>query len=260
MSHLISYSALELPNPGKKGILKKLDNDYFEIILGAWGTTGNGGWIYDEQAAINYMNQDSQWLQAIRDQQLRSEWGHPVRQPGMTDQEWFQRIHTILESNWSSHIRKIHLSTNTVTDKKGRKVIAVIGEVTPSGKHADAFRRQLENPDEDVSYSVRSFARKCFRTHRKFINKIINFDSVGTPGIGVASKRYTPSMEAMQYGDATAALDEWELNLESLESEMNESMESGDELSMEAAEKGLSFLHDLVTPKQELYIPAQYRY
>ena len=212
MTAFASYASVALPNPGKKGILKKLDNDYFEIILGAFGAFGNGGWLYDEKSAIEYIQNSPDFLELIKLRRLRSEWGHPVRTPGMTDVQWFERINTILESNWSSHIRKIHLSKDVVKDEKGRSVIAIIGEVTPCGPHASDFRRCLENPDEDVNYSIRSFARRDFKTQRKHITKIIGWDSVWNPGIKVASKFNTPSLESSS--DVGAMLDSVEASLE----------------------------------------------
>ena len=48
----------------KKGILKQLDNGYYEIILGAFGASA-GSYLRHNQ------------LDKIADKQLRSEWGHP---------------------------------------------------------------------------------------------------------------------------------------------------------------------------------------
>lgn len=207
----VSYSNVALASSGKKGILKKLDHDYVEIILGAFSAFGNGGWLYDLATARRYIETDREFLGLIQSGRLRSEWGHPVRQPWMSDQDWFIRICTILESNWSSHIRKISLSYDTVTDERGRKVVAVIGEVCPTGPKAEEFRRQLENPYEDVNYSIRSFAKKNFNNMTKHVTKIVNWDNVWIPGIGVTSKYNTPSLESKS--DVCRMLDEAEFNI-----------------------------------------------
>lgn len=212
--YFATYSNVALANTGKEGILKKLDRGYYEIILGAFAAFGNGGWMYDEKTAKSYIESDREFLAELKGGRMYSEWGHPVRAPGMTDPQWFERICSILESNTSSHIRAINLSYNTVTDERGRKVVAVIGEVAPAGKQASSFRDMLENPDMDVPYSIRSFARKEFKTNRKHITKIITWDSVTTPGIAVASKYKTPSLESKQH--VSQLLDEAEFNLERL--------------------------------------------
>lgn len=220
MAAFATYASVAMPGPGKKGILKKLDNNYSEVLVGAFGAFGNGGWLYDERSAIQYMQNNPEFLQLLAQKRLRSEWGHPVRTPGMTDIEWFERVNTLLESNWSSHIRKLHLSTDTVKDEKGRAVVAIIAEVTPCGPHAVQFERIMENPDEDLNYSIRSFARRDFNTQRKHITKIITFDSVWTPGIKAISKFNTPSMES---GSVVAnMLDETEFYLDGLRGEYND--------------------------------------
>lgn len=241
MTKFASYASVSLPTPGKKGILKKLDNDYFEIIVGAFGAFGNGGWLYDEKTSIDYFENNPEFLNLIKNRRLRSEWGHPRREAGMTDMQWLQRVHEIAEPNWSSHIRALHLSSNTVKDERGRNVVAVIGEVTPCGPNAEAFRRCLENPDEDVSYSVRSFARKNFSNGRKYLKKIVTFDSVWEPGIKAVNKFNTPSMESSQLDisndtDVGIILDQAEFHLESIsnaarqEALTNESFESNDDI------------------------------
>lgn len=205
-----SYSNVALAGSGKRGILKKLDNGYYEIILGAFGAFGNGGWLYDERSALRYLEQNVEFIQLLQQGRIRSEWGHPVRQPGMSDADWFVRINTILESNWSSHIRRVRTSTDTVKDERGRAVVACIGEVTPCGVHGAAFQRMLDNPDEDVNYSIRCFADRDFRQMRKHLTRIVNWDTVGDPGVKVASKYMTPSLESKE---VARMLDEAEFQL-----------------------------------------------
>src|SRR5690606_3593185 len=126
-SNVVEYTNVALATTGKNGVLKKLDGNYYEIILGAFGAFGNGGWLYDERTAMNYLYNNHEFRNLIQRGQLRSEWGHPRRQPGMTDMEWIQRIHEIYEPNWSSHIRTVRTSFDTVKDERGRAVVAIIG-------------------------------------------------------------------------------------------------------------------------------------
>lgn len=218
---IASYSNIALAGSGKKGILKKLDNNYHEIILGAFAAFGNGGWLYDLKSAMRYIENDREFLNLLQAGRLRSEWGHPRRDPGMNDREWFMRICDIVESNTASHIRRIRVSMDTVKDERGRYVAAVIGEVTPSGPQASCFQRQLENPDEDVNYSIRCFAHRNLGNMTKHINRIITWDNVNDPGIAVASKYQTPSLESKQ--DVGRMLDEAEFHLTRLKESMEQS-------------------------------------
>lgn len=221
----LSFSNILLSQTGKKGVLKELDGGYYEIMLGAFGTNGNGGWIYNTESAMRYVKSDREFMYMLNSGRLRSEWGHPVREPGMSDAEWFTRINTIYEPNTSSHIRKIDFSANLVRDAKGRSVVAIIGQVRPSGKNSQEFKEQLENPHEDVNYSVRSFARRDFRNMNKHITKIVTWDNVFDPGIKVASKYHTPSLESSRIdfedpNQVASMLDSYEFNVNQLKDEV----------------------------------------
>jgi hypothetical protein len=208
----MSYGNIALPSSGKQGILKKLDSGYVEIILGAFGTFGNGDWLYDTASAMKVFNSDPDFRRMLEAGRLKSEWGHPVRPPGLTDAEWFIRICTIYEPNVSSHIRRVTPSFDTIVDAKGRKVVAIIGEVKGSGPHSREFNESLENPHEDVNYSIRCFAEKNFSNSTKYMKKIVNWDSVTDPGVPIANKYATPSMESRF--QVARMLDEAEFDLD----------------------------------------------
>lgn len=242
----IVYSNVMLPGPGKQGVLKKLDNGYYEILIGAFAAHGNGGWFYDLASAERYINSNPEFLFMLNNRRLRSEWGHPVREPGMSDADWLIRVNTVLEANWSSHIRAIRLSYNTVKDAKGRFVVAIIAEVSPTGPHRDSMLRILENPDEDLNYSIRSFAKRDFRNLVKHITKIITWDTVGDPGIGEISKYATPSMESklsiVSPEDVSVILDQYEFNLHSV----RDSLEFGDsDMSFESKDTAYKIIDSL---------------
>lgn len=249
--YVSSYQNIALAGNGKKGILKQLDNGYYEIILGAFAAFGNGGWLYDANAALRYMQNDREFIQLLENRRLRSEWGHPRREPGMSDQQWFIRICEIMENNVSSHIRRIRVSMDTVKDERGRCVAAVIGEVRPSGPHEAAFGRMLENPDEDVNYSIRCFAHKNFRNMTKHINRIITWDSVFDPGIKVASKYKTPSLESK---DVSVILDEVEFNLDRIREGMVDPANADSFESMSPFVKIIDSLYEDTSTK--VYMPS----
>lgn len=240
----VVYSNVMLPGPGKKGILKELDNGYYEVLIGAFATHGNGGWFYDLDSAVRYMNSNAEFLHLLNNRRLRSEHGHPKRTKGMSDIDWMQRVHEIEESNWSTHIRKIRLSHDTVKDAKGRYVVAIIGEVTPCGAHRDAMLRTIENPDEDLNYSIRSFARRDFRNMRKHITKIITWDTVTDPGIGEISKYNTPSMESKVLNlenpsEVSRVLDQYDFDLNRLK----DSVETGGAESFESKDSAYQLIN-----------------
>ena len=209
-----SYSNIVLSGSGKQGILKKLDNGYYELILGALAAYGNGNWLYDEGSGKQYIENDREFLAELQGGRLKGEWGHPRRPAGMSDQDWFVRINEIYEDNTCVTFRNVSLSMDIIKDEKGRRVVGIIGQVKPSGKQARSFQDMLENPEEDTPFSIRCFARKDFGNMRKHINKIVTWDYVTQPGIAVASKYNTPSLESKFQVDRM--LDEAEFSLNGL--------------------------------------------
>lgn len=259
----LSFSNVLLSQTGKKGVLKELDSGYYEILLGALGTNGNGGWIYNKESALRYMNNDKEFKYMLNSGRLRSEWGHPVRHPGMTDAEWFVRVNTIYEPNTSSHIRRVRPTTELIKDARGRAVVGLVGEVRPSGKNSAEFKEQLENPHEDVNYSVRSFAKRDFRNMNKHITKIVTWDNVFDPGIKLASKYHTPSLESnrIDFEDpesVAAALDSYEFNVSQLKDQIGSLDSIG---SFESQSEIITIIDSLVEKTStSVFIPKQSKF
>ncbi|MNY26398.1 hypothetical protein D3C86_1602450 [compost metagenome] len=146
-------------------------------------------------------------MRMLETARLRGECGHPRFQPGMSQLAWFSRVNDIYEPNICFHIRRIRLAPGV--DDQGRAVTMVIGEVRESGKESAWFDKQMQNRDEDVCFSIRSFTEDKIvaGVKTKFLKKIVTWDTVNEPGIVKSSKYGTASMESL----ATAGAPEAEL-------------------------------------------------
>ncbi|MCY1291308.1 hypothetical protein D9M68_20480 [compost metagenome] len=193
----IVYQCSVLQGQNKVGDLKKLDNGYYEVRLGALGAFNAQGWLYSEAEGRRLLEGSGGLMRMIETARLRGECGHPRYRPGMSQLEWFTRVNDIYEPNVCFHIRRMRLEAGT--DEKGRAVTMVIGEVKSSGKESAWFDRQLENRDEDVCFSVRSFTddRVVNGVKTKFLKKIVTYDTINEPGIPKSSKYHTASMESL---------------------------------------------------------------
>ncbi|MNZ56886.1 hypothetical protein D3C78_748460 [compost metagenome] len=136
-------------------------------------------------------------MRMIDSARLRGECGHPRFQPGMSQLAWFSRVNDIYEPNVCVHIRRIRLEPGV--DEKGRAVTMVVGEVKSSGKESAWLDRQLENTDEDVCFSIRSFTedKVIGGIKTKLLKKIVTWDTVNEPGIAKSSKYGTASLESL---------------------------------------------------------------
>ena len=174
--------------------LKKDSNGYYYVTLGALNTFNSANEFYAlTQNVKDLFTKDSSVLmRRLKAGYLKGEVGHPKLEPGMSREQFFSRNMRIDERNVCVHIKEIVLEETDIDSGygDGSKVVIVSGWVKPSGPHADALERDLENPDVNVAFSIRSF------TSNKMVNgvlvkeiaQVITWDWVTEPGIAKANK------------------------------------------------------------------------
>lgn len=202
---IATYECLTLKAAQARGLKGKLAKDedgyYKDVVLGAFGVHNTAGQYYDAEAGRRYFENDRQFIEKLEKGYLYSEMGHPKRAPGMTDREWLARVHTVEETNKCAHFRNIKLVTGVIQDKvTGRDVIAILGDVKPTGAHKQEMIDAFENNYENVAFSIRSITNDSVENNRwvKRIKRIITFDCVTSngPGIEFANKHSSPSLES----------------------------------------------------------------
>lgn len=206
MDQRIVYQCNVLKGINKVGDLKKLDNGYYEVRLGALGAFNAAGWLYSEREGRQLLEGSNGLMRMInQNNALRGECGHPRFQTGMNQLAWFSRVNDIYEPNVCFHIRRLILEPGK--DDRGRAVTMILGEVRASGKESAWFDKQMENRDENVCFSIRSFTedRIVSGVKTKFLKKIVTWDTVNEPGITLSSKHGTPSLESIYTGEIPEA-------------------------------------------------------
>lgn len=193
------FEVTALKGVNKVGTIKRLDNNYIEVILGALEFPNSIGAIYDMDRAMRFFAPGSIFQRRIEQGFLRGELGHPKERECINYRDYVQRIHEIEEKNWIIHIRRVRVVPGYRLPT-GQVVTAIIGEVTPTGVHAHIVERILQNPDENLAFSIRSMAtdRIVGGQRRKYLDNVITFDVVNEPGIAVATKYNAPSCESEQ--------------------------------------------------------------
>jgi hypothetical protein len=117
--------------------------------------------------------------------------------PGMTTEQFVNRIFSIYEANICCHFREVTLDFDRVKDANGKPVIAIIAWVKPSGPMGPALEKSLENPAENVCFSIRAFTDdyRDGLTVKRVLRTIVTWDYVNEPGIAVAEKFKAPALE-----------------------------------------------------------------
>jgi hypothetical protein len=109
------------------------------------------------------------------------------------------RVRRIDEDRICMHIRKVWIDYS-FKNLKGQPIIAILGEIRPSGPRGPALKDQLENRFEDVCFSIRSLTHDFNSGGRltKNFKMIVTWDYVNEPGLDVARKWNSPAMESLK--------------------------------------------------------------
>lgn len=198
-----SLSCTALLGTNKAGTLKCDADGYYTVILGALDVFNSTGAFYPEASARHLFQQSGSLMRRIASGNLRGEYGHPRYQPGMTMDDFVNRVRDIYEPHVCMHIRKVTVDYTTYRNAQGQPVITIIGEVKPSGPMGPALKEQFENKHEDVCFSIRSLTNDEFSMGRvnKHIKLIVTWDYVNEPGLANAHKWNAPGLESYKEDD-----------------------------------------------------------
>lgn len=200
-----SLSCTALVGTNKAGTLKPDADGYYQVVLGALDVFNNTGAFYPEATARQLFQASSSLMRRIASGNLRGEYGHPTPEPGMSIDAFIARVRRIDEDRICMHIRKVWVDYS-FKNLQGQPIIAILGEIRPSGPRGPALKDQLENRFEDVCFSIRSLTHDYPANGRmtKNFKMIVTWDYVNEPGLDVARKWNAPSMENLK--DAAGAM------------------------------------------------------
>lgn len=189
-----------LQGTGKQGILRPDADGRYEVVLGGLNVFNSAGEYYVYEAAKHLFDASSQLQRRAKRASLRGEYGHPKMLPGMSNEQFANRVMSIYEDCVSHIIHEVFLDFDRVKDEKGKPVIAIIGKIEPSGPHAESLRRSLENAGENVCFSIRAFTddQRIGGVNHRTLRTIVTWDYVNEPGISIANKFSSPSLESLQ--------------------------------------------------------------
>lgn len=243
-SDRIGFSCTALVGTNKVGNLKRDADGYYEVVLGALDVFNHSGQFWPASSSVKEIFQKSSaFMRRISRAALRCEYGHPKKEGNMTMPEYAHRLTQIWEHMVCCHIKEVWLETSRVKDKDGRVVIAIMGKIRPSSTPWGlALEKQLQNPHENVCFSIRAVTSDTmqFGRYDKTIKEIITWDYVNEPGIAVANKYSVPSLESL---DGTApdsgcleVLEEVEVPVTMLRSFIESRRNTGMGISMESSD------------------------
>ena len=157
----VRFTSTRLVGTGKKGIIKPDETGYYTFPMGGLNAFNSAGEYYTLEGAVELFRESSILMRRMDKGYLKSELGHPKKIPGMSDDQYLERIMTIEETNVVAHIKELWLDHDFGIKNpqfKNPALVAIMGKIRPSGPHGPALEASIQNPCENVGFSIQTTA------------------------------------------------------------------------------------------------------
>jgi hypothetical protein len=204
---IIQFESSKLKYKNKKGILKPDADGYYDVVVGGLNVYNSANEYYTLEEAKELFNKSSRFMQRVEGGYLKSEVGHPAWKTGQNFTDYLRRILTIDDQNICGHFKTVWLDPDfgkNNTDLGNNKAVGIMAKVRPTGIHAAVLESAINNPHENLSFSIRAITtdtRENGQTYRA-LKTIVTFDLVNEPGIKFANKFDNPSLENINEDDS----------------------------------------------------------
>ena len=198
----VKFTATKLINSGKQGILRPDEHGYYILPIGGLNCFNSAGEYYTLDGAKQLFEKSSVFMRRVSNGCLKGELGHPKRQQGQSMDDYVNRILTIDENNVVCHYGDIWLDHDFGKNNpkyNNPALVAIMGKVKPSGPKGRFLKESLDNPKEDVCFSVRALTKDYYHrgVNHRVLQQIVTLDNVVEPGIDHARKYDSPALESM---------------------------------------------------------------
>lgn len=200
---VIKFESTKLNNTGKEGILKPDEDGYYTIPVGGLNTLNSAGEYYTADGAKQLFEASSVLMRRIANGNLKGEMGHPKKLPGMSMDDFLNRIMTIEEKNVCCHFKEIWLDTDFGKNNpnlNNKNLVAIMAKIKPAGPYGPALKASLDNKNENVNFSIRAFTSDFYQAGKtiRVLKNIMTWDCVTEPGIATSNKWQSPSLEKLE--------------------------------------------------------------
>lgn len=198
----VYFTATKLSMFKKEGKLVPDAEGYYELVVGGLNTFNNtNAWYYTIEGVRELFGPGSILHRRIANGCLRAEVNHPKQKPGESNEAFFGRMLDIDLNNTCAHFKEIWLDENFGKNNPrygNPNLVAIMAKVKPTGPKGDMLRDSLDNPNENVCFSIRALADEGYVHGKRLrvLKEIITIDYVNEGGITVASKWDSPATES----------------------------------------------------------------
>lgn len=194
------YQCTALVGTNKTGKLKCDSDGYYTLVVGGLNAYNSSGAFYPLAPATAIFDNSSSFMRRVKSGNCKGECGHPKPLPGQSSREFLQRVLQIEETRVCCHFKEIWMANEGVKDAEGRPIVAIMAKIKPAGPMGPALKEALDNPHENVCFSIRSLTQDRMVPAgylEKNLKQIICFDWVTEPGLSGSTKYNSPALESM---------------------------------------------------------------
>lgn len=197
MNGVYKFTSQALP-VSKKGVLKPDSDGAYTLVVGGLNIHNSMNQFYTLEGAKELFEQSSSLMRRMQRGAVKGEVGHPRQEPGMSMEQYVNRLYELREDNICCHFKDVTLDANYGNTHNMPGVVAVLAKVTPSGPYGPALEKALQNPGENVCFSVRGLTDDYYDRgqYKRVLKQIIGWDWVTEPGIAIAEKFKSPGLES----------------------------------------------------------------
>lgn len=200
----VRFVCTALAATGKAGRLPKDEDGYYTMPVGGLNVYNSMGEFYTFEGAKELFTGSGALMRRVKSGCLKGEYGHPKPvAPITTDAEmdaFARRVMQVDEGNTCVHFSEIWLDFDNVKDDTGRPIIAIMAKLAPSGPKGPVLAASLENKKEEVCFSIRAFTQDDYvrGVKQRCLKEIVTWDCVTEPGLPMARKYRSPTLESYQ--------------------------------------------------------------
>jgi len=201
----------KLKDTNKNSVIKD-SNGYYKVSLGALNTYNDNGIFYKIDDLNGLLNNEKSIIGSrLKMGIVRCEYKHPDF-TGLNGQELVNRIINIDLDRVCGHLKSVSFIKTGKTEKGWERypIYIVHGWIKPSGPYAKYLEEALENPDENVSMSIRSAVNEITvgNTVVRTILDISTWDFVHEQGYKIANQWYAAGIENKVIDSGVVCLDD----------------------------------------------------
>jgi hypothetical protein len=193
----VHFTCTALAGKNKVGNIPVDKDGYYDMVVGGLNIFNSAGQWYTYEGAKDLFQNSSSFQRRVQRGSLKGEVGHPRQEQGQSDDAYVARVMDIRETNVCVQFKEIYLDFDRMKDTSGRPVVAIMAKLIPSGPHGAMLQKSLDNKNENVCFSIRSFTKDYYNkgVYSRDIKHIVTFDYVGECGISIANKYDNPGLE-----------------------------------------------------------------